>query len=166
MVAPIWWILDRAWCDVRRRHSLTRASVNWCRQTFALHAFTCSKYHTPHNAKLPRLMITNCLDAKHRGQVASGGEAANAGTTAAGGNSQVGSSGSGAGRFPMGGSGGGSPLPLATAKQWFFGTAFTGKPGSTVLTTTTTTRCHQSATAGGATYNTYTSQKWNKKTQW
>lgn len=31
------------------------------------HAFTCSKCHQPHNSALPRLMQTNCLDYKHRG---------------------------------------------------------------------------------------------------
>lgn len=29
------------------------------------HTFTCSKCHTPHASRLPRLMITNCLDTKH-----------------------------------------------------------------------------------------------------
>lgn len=38
------------------------------------HSFTCSKCHQPHNSGLPRLMQTNCLDYKHRGGRASGGE--------------------------------------------------------------------------------------------
>jgi hypothetical protein len=29
------------------------------------HAFTCSKCHNPHASRLPKLMITNCLDTKH-----------------------------------------------------------------------------------------------------
>ncbi len=33
------------------------------------HSYTCSKCHAPHNANLPRLMVTNCLDARHRGRV-------------------------------------------------------------------------------------------------
>lgn len=33
------------------------------------HNYSCSKCHAPHNAQLPRLMITNCLDYKHRGRV-------------------------------------------------------------------------------------------------
>lgn len=34
------------------------------------HGFSCSKCHTPHtNAVLPRLMITNCLDSRHKGQL-------------------------------------------------------------------------------------------------
>jgi hypothetical protein len=31
------------------------------------HNYPCSKCHTPHNAGLPRLMITNCLESKHKG---------------------------------------------------------------------------------------------------
>ncbi|OGU18065.1 MAG: cytochrome C [Geobacteraceae bacterium GWC2_53_11] len=38
------------------------------------HSYTCSKCHQPHNSGLPRLMQTNCLDYKHRGGKASGGE--------------------------------------------------------------------------------------------
>jgi predicted CxxxxCH...CXXCH cytochrome family protein len=37
------------------------------------HSYTCSKCHQPHNSGLPRLMLTNCLDYKHRGGRASGG---------------------------------------------------------------------------------------------
>jgi predicted CxxxxCH...CXXCH cytochrome family protein len=29
------------------------------------HAFTCSKCHNPHASRLPKLMITNCLDTRH-----------------------------------------------------------------------------------------------------
>lgn len=29
------------------------------------HTFSCSKCHNPHASRLPRLMITNCLDTKH-----------------------------------------------------------------------------------------------------
>jgi hypothetical protein len=29
------------------------------------HAFSCSKCHNPHASRLPKLMITNCLDTKH-----------------------------------------------------------------------------------------------------
>jgi len=31
------------------------------------HNYSCSKCHTPHNSRLPRLMVTNCLDSKHKG---------------------------------------------------------------------------------------------------
>lgn len=34
------------------------------------HTYTCSKCHSPHtNAVLPRLMVTNCLDNKHKGRL-------------------------------------------------------------------------------------------------
>ena len=39
------------------------------------HSYTCSKCHTPHSSTLPRLMMTNCLDYRHRGKVVSGGQA-------------------------------------------------------------------------------------------
>ncbi|OGW36165.1 MAG: cytochrome C [Nitrospirae bacterium GWC2_56_14] len=39
------------------------------------HAYTCSKCHKPHASGMPRLMMTNCLDYKHRGRQASGGQA-------------------------------------------------------------------------------------------
>ena len=29
------------------------------------HKFSCSKCHNPHASRLPKLMITNCLDTKH-----------------------------------------------------------------------------------------------------
>ena len=41
------------------------------------HTFSCSKCHVPHNAGLPRLMQTNCLNFNHRQQVVSGGLASN-----------------------------------------------------------------------------------------
>jgi hypothetical protein len=39
------------------------------------HNFPCSKCHNPHASRLPRLMITNCLDTKHNGWDSSGGVA-------------------------------------------------------------------------------------------
>ncbi|MBT1072496.1 CxxxxCH/CxxCH domain c-type cytochrome [Pelotalea chapellei] len=152
------------WKTVGRIHNTVKgwATATGGNANNSKHAFTCSKCHAPHNSRLPRLSVTNCLDAKHRGRVASGGNTANNGTNAAAGNTQSnGSSGAGAGRFPMGGGGTGSQ-PLGTAGQWFFGK----EVESTTIGSTTQTLCHQSTTAGGATYNTYTSQKWNKKTQW
>jgi len=38
------------------------------------HSYSCSKCHQPHNSGLPRLMQTNCLDYKHRGNRPSGGQ--------------------------------------------------------------------------------------------
>ena len=58
------------------------------------HSFPCSKCHAAHVTSLPRLMITNCLDYKHRGQVKSGGTAGSGG----GGGYED----SGSGSFPRG----------------------------------------------------------------
>jgi hypothetical protein len=38
------------------------------------HSFSCSKCHAPHTSGLPRLMVTNCLDYRHRGYRSSGGQ--------------------------------------------------------------------------------------------
>lgn len=37
------------------------------------HSYSCSKCHQPHNSGLPRLLQTDCLNVKHRGNVAAGG---------------------------------------------------------------------------------------------
>ncbi|NVN98044.1 MAG: CxxxxCH/CxxCH domain-containing protein [Geobacteraceae bacterium] len=37
------------------------------------HSYTCSKCHAPHSGNMPRLLVTNCFDWKHRGQQQSGG---------------------------------------------------------------------------------------------
>jgi hypothetical protein len=39
------------------------------------HSYTCSKCHQPHASGLPRLLQTNCLNFRHRGGRASGGDA-------------------------------------------------------------------------------------------
>jgi hypothetical protein len=113
-----------------------------------VHAYTCSKCHSTHNSNLPRLLVTNCLDAKHKGRVVSGG-------TAIGPFSGSQSSGNGIGRFP--GGGGGSSANRASAPgPWYFGVS-----GATPATQT----CHDTATAGGTTFN-ITSQLWNTKSPW
>jgi hypothetical protein len=50
------------------------------------HRFSCSKCHNPHASRLPRLLITNCLDTKHNTwdqqyQVNASNGSANAGRT-------------------------------------------------------------------------------------
>jgi predicted CxxxxCH...CXXCH cytochrome family protein len=137
-----------------------------------VHAYTCSKCHAPHNSRLPRLMVTNCLDMKHRGKVTSGGSVSSVaagGTTAANtGNlhSSINSTGKGAGRFPSGGgrytgtksitSGAGARNP----GPWMFGAVQSGSQAGSY-----TTSCHNTATSGGATY-TPANQQWNTKTIW
>lgn len=44
------------------------------------HNYPCSKCHTPHNSGLPRLMITNCLDSRHKGFQANNTAAITSGT--------------------------------------------------------------------------------------
>ncbi len=64
----------KAWKSLDRVHQTVKGwGVN------DQHSYTCSKCHTPHVASLPRLMQTNCLDAKHRGGVTSGGAAGTGG---------------------------------------------------------------------------------------
>ncbi len=41
------------------------ATVNEGTTDNQYHKFTCSKCHNPHASRLPRLMISNCLDTKH-----------------------------------------------------------------------------------------------------
>ncbi|WP_236685627.1 CxxxxCH/CxxCH domain c-type cytochrome [Geobacter pickeringii] len=124
-----------------------------------VHAFTCSKCHTPHNARLPRLMVTNCLDAKHRGRVVTGGNPQEYTTYY--------QSGAGKGRFPIGGGGYKSRGSASNPGSWFFGQSQTTVQNSApALTVTTQTQCHNTATAGGATYTNYTTQRWNNKTPW
>jgi hypothetical protein len=125
----------------------------------AIHAFSCSKCHTPHSACLPRLMISNCLDVKHRGQAQSGG--------VSGGTSQSGSRGAGQGRFP--GGGGGNVASNAsdrfTVPNGGIGAWFAGNGGSTAgKSTPALNQCHNVANAGGTTHP--ASQIWNAKTPW
>jgi predicted CxxxxCH...CXXCH cytochrome family protein len=64
---------DHTWKSRNRVHEAVKG---WkTADTTIQHSYTCSKCHTPHTSGLPRLMITNCLDYKHRGGVTSGGQA-------------------------------------------------------------------------------------------
>ncbi|MBC7962732.1 MAG: CxxxxCH/CxxCH domain-containing protein, partial [Steroidobacteraceae bacterium] len=79
------------WKDKNRIHESVKG---WkTANTTIEHNYTCSKCHAAHNASLPRLMVTNCLDKKHRGRVAN-----NANPIIAG--SYRGSEGSGSGHMP------------------------------------------------------------------
>lgn len=63
---------DKPWKSVDRIHE---SVAGWAGagNTTPKHQFPCSKCHAAHVSSLPRLMVTNCLDTKHRGRVASGG---------------------------------------------------------------------------------------------
>lgn len=53
------------WKSVERVHAAVK---DWGKNKVSgEHANPCSKCHQPHNSALPRLMQTNCLDYKHRG---------------------------------------------------------------------------------------------------
>jgi predicted CxxxxCH...CXXCH cytochrome family protein len=67
---------DHTWKGKNRIHESVKG---WkTANTTVQHNFTCSKCHTPHTSGLPRLMVTNCLDYKHRGNQTSGGQAGSA----------------------------------------------------------------------------------------
>jgi hypothetical protein len=146
----------------------------------AVHTYTCSKCHTPHNSGLPRLMVTNCLDYKHRGRVATTGSvSATAGNSSgtgggtsipdSGHQSVTGSKGSGQGRFPAGGNykTRNSSSDSQNPGTWFFGLGPTANTYAGAVTNGTGQfrACHDSATAGGT--STYPSnQLWNTVTPW
>lgn len=56
------------WKSVDRVHETVKG---W--STSPTHAYTCSKCHSPHMSNMPRLMVTNCLDVNHRGNLPAGG---------------------------------------------------------------------------------------------
>ncbi|RII26153.1 MAG: hypothetical protein CXR31_10620 [Geobacter sp.] len=156
----------------------------------AVHAFTCSKCHTPHNYRLPRLMVTNCLDFNHRGKVPSGGTVAatrgnnttNPSTNSGNMMSSANSTGSGAGRFPGGGARYNGTRGIGSNNSsahypgpWFFGTVSdtnSTTPPTIPPTETSplsyTTYCHDTSKAGrsGDTPTYPASQRWNSKTPW
>ena len=82
---------NHSWKDKNRIHESVKGwkTANATKQ----HNFTCSKCHAPHNASLPRLMVTNCLDSKHRGRTAFNAKSITSG-------SYRGSEGSGSGKMP------------------------------------------------------------------
>jgi predicted CxxxxCH...CXXCH cytochrome family protein len=117
------------------------------------HAYTCSKCHATHNSRLPRLLVTNCLDARHKNRLVGSTQTA----ATIGPFSTSNSSGNGAGRFPGGGSYAVSNQSASAPGPWFFGTAGTAGPAA----------CHESATAGGTTFDAAgTVELWNSKSPW
>ena len=122
------------------------------------HAFTCSKCHATHNSRLPRLLVTNCLDVKHAGRVISQGTVPRSTSLYISPRSATTSG--GRGRFPGGGGGLGGVNTATNPGPWYFGNTSVGTAVPTAATT-----CHQSATAGGTTFNP-ASQYWNTKSLW
>jgi ribosomal protein L40E len=115
------------------------------------HAYTCSKCHSTHNSNLPRLLVTNCLDARHKNRTAT---AVTPTAAIIGPFSGSNNSGNGLGRFPGGGGFAATGSRATSPGPWFFGA------------TAATQACHDSATAGGTFDAAGTSQRWNTKSQW
>ena len=93
---------DSSWKGMDRIHETVKG---WGANN--KHSFPCSKCHTPHNSRLPRLMVTNCLDYKHRGRVTAKGWPGS--FNCSGSDIRCGGFvvwGAGSGRFPAGGEGG------------------------------------------------------------
>jgi hypothetical protein len=119
-----------------------------------IHAFPCSKCHAPHNACLPRLMITNCIDYPHRGRVGQGGTVRTGANTYTGQGS--GFEGRGNGRFPAGGGYGSNPDDWSgSAGAYFFGIAGTSQNTKPALR-----QCHDGSNT------TWPDEQWNSKTPW
>ncbi|WP_282000432.1 CxxxxCH/CxxCH domain c-type cytochrome [Geotalea uraniireducens] len=146
-----------AWKSVSRIHGAvkgwaTTSATYDGNANNAMHSFTCSKCHTPHNSRLPRLMVSNCLDANHRGRVSSGG------TFGSGWGYDNTGPGAGGGQGP--GGGGGDGFDPYRPNPWFFG----ANPPSQSQTANIAT-CHNVPNAAGSgTAN--ANQLWNAVTPW
>jgi predicted CxxxxCH...CXXCH cytochrome family protein len=156
---------SQAWLDPKRVHQSVGGwgPTNGTNINNTVHAYTCAKCHTPHVSRLPRLLITNCLDVRHVKRSVAGGSINTASGTAAANFGNVlqsyASSAYGAGRFPGGGSRYSStPTTAQNNGPWYFQTV---QPAAV----TYGSNCHNSATSGGATW-TPANQMWNKKTRW
>jgi hypothetical protein len=140
---------DSTWKSVDRIHNSVKGWGTFgANANNAIHSFTCSKCHAPHNSSLNRLMVTNCLNFTHRGRVASGGSA---GSHSGSGSGWRGS-GEGAGRFPAGGGGRGDS-PDDNNLPHFFGT--NSNPYIR--------QCHDPANTSETWPN---GEHWNVKTPW
>ena len=149
---------NTAWQGYDRIHNTVKGwGGQGANASNAIHAYSCSKCHTPHNSCLPRLMITNCLDYKHRGRVASGGTVRTGANTYTGQGS--GDKGRGQGRYPAGGGGfGDKPLGWnSNGAAYFFGIAGTSSGSYPAFRS-----CHDTPNGGTWPDN----QQWNTKTPW
>ncbi len=118
-----------------------RTVTGWGYPANTKHNYTCSKCHTPHNSRLKRLMVTNCLNTPHKGRMTYNASPVLSGTGweyCRGGSCYQVYSGSGSGAFPGSGSGGGS-----------------GSWGSGSWSRTVT--CHEIDSAD---------ESWNSRTRW
>lgn len=66
-------IYPYAWSTTQNKNIYAYEEFNWgldratgaANADYGYHRFSCSKCHNPHASRLPRLMITNCLDITH-----------------------------------------------------------------------------------------------------
>jgi predicted CxxxxCH...CXXCH cytochrome family protein len=174
------------WMSKERIHQSVAGwgSTNGTNTSNKVHAYTCAKCHAPHVSRLPRLLVTNCLDVRHFNRQVSGGSITNGtpSTNTPGNmhNSTV-TSARGAGRFPGGGSRySNTPTTSQNPGGWWFqtnGSDGKGIPATTTPNTASYTltnnqdpnygaACHNTTSAGGS--NTYnpTIQIWNRKSRW
>ncbi len=165
--APTWRSMERVHNSVKGWYSTNSKNVN-----SQAHAFTCSKCHVPHNSRLPRLLVTNCLDWKHRGRVQSGGSvAATAGWNVAGNLTTSVTTGSGYGRFPSGGArysgttaGGASGGIPRNSGPLFFGVR--NNNAGIATTIALGSLCHNQATSGGGGASYPGAMLWNSWSMW
>ncbi len=132
-----------SWRSVDRIHNSVKG---WDSDGNTMHRYTCSKCHTPHNAALGRLMITNCLDSAHRGRVETGGRGGQGSYSE--GSPSSSESGRGSGSFPAGG--GGIGEDGSRTFSYFFGTIAGGRA------------CHDNTNNDGFPDD----QLWNVVTPW
>ena len=110
------------------------------------HSFPCSKCHSAHNGSaLPRLMVTNCLDFRHRGRVGAGGVPGNHSAVVPSDDCDLG--GEGSGKFPGGGHGSGEGCESSGSNSYGFGGV----------------ACHDNVNSGASWPD---NQLWNPVTTW
>jgi hypothetical protein len=147
-----------AWKSMARIHNSVKGwgSTGTGNANNAAHSYACAKCHTVHNSKIPRLMVTNCLNYSHRGQ-AVGPVAAPAKFSARSNHGQ-----GGGGGFASGGGGiRDSRAPDGDQDAGFLGAWFFGSTASPTGYRT----CHDVGTAGG-TAGYPANQLWNTITPW
>jgi predicted CxxxxCH...CXXCH cytochrome family protein len=166
---------SKQWLSKERVHQTVAgwASTNGTNVSNKVHAYTCAKCHAPHVSRLPRLLVTNCLDQRHFGMNVSTSIASTGASTTTPGNiiqSTLTTSAMGAGRFP----GGGKNYYLSTSKAplrprnpggWWFQRDQPGAAGYAAVPKDYGSACHNATNAGGTTYSP-ANQKWNNKSIW
>ena len=147
---------NNTWKSVDRIHNSVQGWGTFSgNNNNAVHSYTCSKCHAPHNSNLNRLMVTNCLDFSHRGRVASGG------TVSLNQQTDSDNEGRGNGRFPGGGGGYGREKTVwgnRIGGAYFYGIA--GTSGSVYPNLR---QCHDTANTAETWPN---GERWNIKTPW